>query len=564
MLCFYVGILQGQVMELEILPEWKKAEASEKWAVQRLDFILSGLALKRADGTWLESENWAASFSLEKKRLKAQADGVPNGRYTGVRFDVGLPVAVNEGDVNLLPPDHDLHPDVCGLHWGWQGGYVFLAIEGRWGEGGPKKGGFAYHLARTPNVVRVELPGEFQGGGPMTLQLGLNMAQILRGLDAVVHGTSTHSREGDELVPLLKANIAEAFSLRSVRYDTYQPMTKLEKGRGLELIPGTTPYPVAITKRLPQVEFPADNPLTEEGVALGEKLFHDTRLSINNRQSCASCHDRSFAFSDPRILSLGAEGQAGKRHSMPLFNLAWEKVFFWDGRAGSLREQVLMPIQDKHEMNETLERAVDKIADLKGDFAVAFETAEITPERMAKSLEQYLLSLISQESRFDKAARKVGEMTEEEKQGLQLFVTEFDPARGLRGADCFHCHGGTLFTDHQFKNNGLDLNPTDLGRMLVTGDPADKGKFKTPSLRNIAVTAPYMHDGRFASLEEVVEHYSQGVKRSDTLDPNLAKHPETGLQLTEAEKRALVAFLKTLTDEEFISAPANNKLAHRP
>jgi cytochrome c peroxidase len=174
--------------------------------------------------------------------------------------------------------------------------------------------------------------------------------------------------------------------------------------------------------------------------------------------------------------------------------------------------------------------------------------------RIAKALEQFLLTLVSQDSRFDRAARKVAELTESEKRGLRLFVTEFDPKRGLRGADCFHCHGGTLFTSQQFANNGLELSIDDLGRMAVTKNAADRGKFKTPSLRNIARTAPYMHDGRFATLEEVVEHYSSGVRRTDTLDPNLAKHPEGGIQLTTEEKADLVDFLKTLTDESFTGA----------
>jgi cytochrome c peroxidase len=184
-------------------------------------------------------------------------------------------------------------------------------------------------------------------------------------------------------------------------------------------------------------------------------------------------------------------------------------------------------------------------------FAKAFGSAEITTDRIAKALEQFLLTLVSQESRFDRAARKVGELTESEKRGLQLFVTEFDPKRGLRGADCFHCHGGTLFASQPFASNGLELAEDDLGRMAVTKNAADRGKFKTPSLRNVALTAPYMHDGRFNTLEEVVEHYSSGVRRSATLDPNLAKHPEAGIQLTAQEKADLVAFLKTLTDESF-------------
>jgi cytochrome c peroxidase len=130
-------------------------------------------------------------------------------------------------------------------------------------------------------------------------------------------------------------------------------------------------------------------------------------------------------------------------------------------------------------------------------------------------------------------------------------VSEFDPKRGIRGADCFHCHGGALFVSSQFANNGLELAAEDIGRMAVTKNAADRGKFKVPSLRNIALTAPYMHDGRFGTLEEVVEHYSSGVRRGDTLDPNLAKHPQAGIQLSPQEKADLVAFLKTLTDETF-------------
>jgi cytochrome c peroxidase len=143
-------------------------------------------------------------------------------------------------------------------------------------------------------------------------------------------------------------------------------------------------------------------------------------------------------------------------------------------------------------------------------------------------------------------------------------VTEYDPKRGLKGADCFHCHGGTLFTDHQFRSNGLKLTPDDLGRMQVTGQFTDRGKFKTPSLRNIAVTAPYMHDGRFSTLEEVVAHYSGPMEKHDGLDPNLAKHPEAGIQLSAEDQQALTAFLKTLTDEAFIQTDKSNQLVNQP
>ena len=195
-------------------------------------------------------------------------------------------------------------------------------------------------------------------------------------------------------------------------------------------------------------------------------------------------------------------------------------------------------------------------------FAKAFGSPGIDSERIAKALEQHLLTLVSSDSKFDRAVRKETKLSDAEARGLQLFVTEFDPARGLRGADCFHCHGGMLFTNHAFHNNGLALLDNDLGRMAVTGQPADKAKFKTPSLRNIALTAPYMHDGRFATLEEVVEHYSTGVVQSETLDPNLAKHQIAGLQLTAQVKADIVDFLHTLTDVSFstVSTPSISQL----
>ncbi|MDB6004962.1 MAG: hypothetical protein JWR15_1949, partial [Prosthecobacter sp.] len=426
------------------------------------------------------------------------------------------------------------------------GGYVFMALEGRFPDAG-----FSYHLANAAQLMTVELPVEFRGGRPLTVALELDVQRVLTGIDFAKDGTSTHSRAGDALAAKLKANIEHAFRVRSVDYDVYQ--TPAFASAPAPLPAGAHALTPAMTQRFPKVTLPADNPLTEEGVALGRQLFHDTRLSGDLTQSCATCHDQAHAFASAQ------PQQPGMRNAMPLFNLAWQQSFFWDGRAATLREQVLMPIRDKREMHETLPNVIAKLsADVEcaTAFARAFGSAEITSERIAKALEQFLLTLVSQESRFDRAARKVAELTESERRGLRLFVTEFDPKRGLRGADCFHCHGGTLFTSQQFANNGLELSTDDLGRMAVTHNAADRGKFKTPSLRNVARTAPYMHDGRFATLEEVVEHYSSGVRRTDTLDPNLAKHPEGGIQFTPQEKADLVAFLKTLTDEGFTGTAA--------
>jgi cytochrome c peroxidase len=381
--------------------------------------------------------------------------------------------------------------------------------------------------------------------------------KLLAGIDIQRDGNSTHSRPGDPIAAKMKANLASVFSVRSVKADTFQELTAA--AQPAPRVAGTKPYHLEISQRLPKASLPADNPLTVEGVELGRRLFHDPRLSINNSQSCASCHDRTFAFSDARRVSLGAEGQFGRRQSMPLQNLAWAREFFWDGRVKTLREQALLPIEDPTEMNEKLDRVIAKLeadAEYPALFAAAFGKvaggSAITPDRLGLAMEQFLLTLVSQDSRFDRAARKVETLTEQEKLGLQLFITEHDPRMGLRGADCFHCHGGNLFTTHQFANNGLAPSANDPGRMEATGLQIDRDMFKIPSLRNVAVTAPYMHDGRFQTLEEVIDHYDHGIHRSPTLDPNIAKHPPQGLGLTAAEKAALVAFLKTLTDDAFI------------
>jgi cytochrome c peroxidase len=302
----------------------------------------------------------------------------------------------------------------------------------------------------------------------------------------------------------------------------------------------------------PVPDLPRDNPLIGERVALGKALFQERALSRDGTISCASCHHSDAAFSDPQRISTGIDGRSGTRNAMPLFNLAWKSSFFWDGRAPSLRTQALMPIADHAEMDESLDRVCDKLAAISNYpalFAAAFGTPGIDAAKIGLALEQFMLTLTSYDAKFDRALRGKADFSDDEKRGFELFMTEYDPRTGQLGADCFHCHGGPLFSDHQFHNNGLEADAGDSGRQRVTGLHADIGKFSTPSLRNLARTAPYMHDGRFATLEEVVAHYSSGIHRTATLDPNLAKHPEGGLQLSPEDQRALVAFLKTLTEE---------------
>jgi len=249
---------------------------------------------------------------------------------------------------------------------------------------------------------------------------------------------------------------------------------------------------------------------------------------------------------------------------MTLFNLAWKRSFFWDGRAESLRRQVLMPIENDREMHQSMENTIAKLvrtAEYPALFARAFGSAEITSNRLALALEQFVLTRISCDAKFDRALQGGESLTEQEKRGFELFMTEYDPRRGLRGADCFHCHGGALFQSQGFANNGLDADFADAGRGGITGKEWDKGRFAVPSLRNVELTGPYMHDGRFKTLEEVVAHYCNGVKRSATLDPNLAKHPEGGVPLSKDDQKALVAFLKTLTEESLREERGSGKLA---
>lgn len=549
-LLLLAGVLRAEAGTLRV--QMQPDMAAAKTAITRLDWLVSQIELQRADGTWMPGADWFGFLGTGSKVSHVDATGVPEGRYRGLRFKVGLDAATNARRPEEFAPEHPLHGAIDTLHWGWMGGFIFLAVEGR-AEGKA----FSFHLANNENQTTVELPVNFEIRSDVTLTLALDAQVLLSEIDFAKDPTSTHSRAGDPLLPKLKGGLQKAFRVVSVRNDLLQSLPKIAAAA----VPGSAkPFALQVPQRFPQLKLPVDNPLTKEGVALGARLFADKRLSINNTQSCASCHDRGQAFADARRFSLGAEGQTGKRNSMALFNLAWHDGFFWDGRGKTLREQVLMPIQDAHEMNESLPRVVTKLqADdsYEQAFAKAYGSAGIDSERIAKALEQHLLTLISDDSKFDRAVRKETKLSDSETRGLQLFVTEFDPARGLRGADCFHCHGGMLFTNHAFHNNGLALLDSDLGRLAVTGLPADKGKFKTPSLRNIALTAPYMHDGRFATLEEVVEHYSTGVVQSETLDPNLAKHPKAGLQLTAQEKADLVAFLRTLTDESFTAASAH-------
>ncbi|MCB0791333.1 MAG: c-type cytochrome [Flavobacteriales bacterium] len=328
----------------------------------------------------------------------------------------------------------------------------------------------------------------------------------------------------------------------------------------------TTPYDLQIPANLPPMTVPLDNPVTQQGVELGRYLFYDERLSGDNTQACASCHAPAFAFTDHgNQFSEGIDHIKGERNAMALFNLGWGQFFFWDGRAATLEDQILQPVTNPIEMHETWPNAMAKIeADPGyGDlFYAAFGDSHVDSLKVAKAIAQFLRTMISANSPFDKWKRGEGTIPVDAQVGYDLFQLEggqppFIP-NGQGGADCFHCHtpAGDLFTDEQFHNNALDSVFTDLGRGGVTGDPFDMGKFKTPSLRNIMLTAPYMHDGRFASIDEVLDHYNEGGVPSATVDPFMKfTDPDHTLELTPQKRQQIIAFLNSLTDMEFVTDP---------
>jgi cytochrome c peroxidase len=540
--------------------------AKETFSITRISFLVSGFALQRPDGSWLELTNEVAWFDAEKNRLSHHLPNIPAGEYRSVRFHIGLDAKLNHANVATFAADHPLNPNLSGLHWSWQGGYIFLALEGMWRNAGGALDGWSFHLARDTNCTRINLAATLDLTHDTKLELAFDLATLLnapRPLSFTKDGSSTHSRDGDPIAAALVANLPGAFHVRRVSALTAEQIAAI-KVKPLYLPEKFTPYRFQMSATFPIPDLPRDNPLIEERVALGEKIFHETALSKDGTLSCASCHDAKRAFADPRKFSVGVREQLGARNAMPLFNLAWKSSFFWDGRAPSLRAQALMPIQDHTEMDESLTDVVAKLSvatNYSTLFAAAFGSPEITPEKIGLAIESFVLTLTSFDSKFDRVLKGETKLAADEQRGFELFMTEYDPRREQFGADCFHCHGGALFQSQTFANNGLDSEFKDLGRAKISEKDSDIGKFSTPSLRNIALTAPYMHDGRFTSLEEVVEHYTSGVKRSATLDPNLAKHPNGGVPLNADDKRALVAFLKTLTDQKFTTSGGGDRAA---
>lgn len=287
----------------------------------------------------------------------------------------------------------------------------------------------------------------------------------------------------------------------------------------------------------------AHNRLSAEKVRLGRVLFYDPSLSENNQVSCASCHSSFSAFAHTdHALSHGIHDSIGTRNAPALMNLAWQPVFMWDGAIHNLDMQALAPITHKAEMGSSIQTVVGKLRAnslYRRLFKEAFGDSLATGEHTLKALSQFMLSLTSARSKYDRMKRGEERFNEQEQKGYGLFQKH-----------CASCHAEPLFTTHAFANNGLPADPLlrDYGRMQITHQPGDSLKFKIPTLRNIAYTYPYMHDGRFKKLSQVLDHYTSGIRQSTTL----AKELQAKMELSSNDKVDLIAFLMTLSDQEFV------------
>ena len=532
-LLFHPSQLHPADLELQILHLWDNAPIQHESratpvSFSRIAYLLSNPTLVDTTGQAYARADWYGYLDAASP-ANLPLHGLPDRSFKELRFSIGLDAQTNSTDPNQYPPRHPLNPVHNNLHWSWQGGYIFLALEGY-----RKQTGFTYHLGNAHNRMDIRIPVQLDLSRPTRLQLHFHLDQVFTDLDPT--RTSTHGRKGDAFATKLKTAVENAFQV-----GTPQTLATLPKPKPSHKKPGIgTPYRFQVKSGFPLPQLPTDYPLTNERVALGEKLFNDPNLAADNKTSCKTCHLKAHAFAEPKPVSVGIDSGVGFRNSMPLHNMAWKKKFFWDGRATRLRDQALEAIESPGEMAANLDTLTDYLTthpDYPALFESAFGNKLATPENVGIAIEQFVLTLTSMDSKFDHAQRGQAQLTPQEQRGFELFFTEYAPRRQLYGADCFHCHGGPFFSDFSFHHTGLPYT--------------DGQKFATPSLRNLPLTAPYMHDGRFKTLEQVLDHYTSGLQRSPHLAPSLAKHRGNGIPLKPDDKAALIAFLGTLVDPKY-------------
>ncbi|WP_419802836.1 cytochrome-c peroxidase [Mucilaginibacter sp.] len=336
------------------------------------------------------------------------------------------------------------------------------------------------------------------------------------------------------LLFLITVSTAYTYKFKGIKYSIGADSVRFA-------IPANFPKPVYDFK---------DNPVTDNGFKLGRVLFYDPVISKDKSISCANCHQSFAAFANlDHAVSHGVDECLGTRNAPPLFNLAWQKEFMWDGGVHHIELSPMNAMTNHCEMATDLNTITSRLqasTAYPALFKAAFGTTEINSQRTFRALAQFTSMLISANSKYDKVIRHEGDAA---------FTTEEAAGYAIFQKNCSTCHKEPLFTDFSYRSNGLDLKPDDMGRDSITHLEADRGKFRVPSLRNIELTSPYMHDGRFDNLKQVLEHYNSGVKHHANLDPELQKNGRLGIALSATAQNQLIAFLKTLTDREFVNDP---------
>ena len=497
--------------------------AGNAYGVMRLQYFVSDLTLRRADGTSVRVDDTHYVDIAEPSTLHHRpAQPVPAGQYAAVELVVGIPKERNLSGAFPSPPESLMEwPDQMG------GGYHYMKLEGRFVDRDGQLASFKLHTGMSmgmDHAVPIRLDGQalVVGGDELEIEIVMDVAEWFE---------HPHVYDLDAYVPGMMGNpTAQALAEENGR-DVF---TIGYVGAPRAFVP--TPYAIPLPSNVPlAMAVPADNPTTVEGVALGRRLYYDPRLDGVADRACAGCHVQSASFTSRRVPGVPAH-----------VNLGFSDVFLWDGRVEGTLEDVMRFEVEEFFRADLAALAADPV--YPEMFAHAFGPGPITTGRAARALAQFQRTLVSFDSRYDRAQRGEGSLSEAETRGAAIFFGET--------GDCFHCHGTVLFTDQRFHDMGLDAEPVRRGRADVTGDPTDVGAFKTPTLRNVALTAPYMHDDRYETLEEVVDFYSEGLQDSPTVDPLMRNVAGGGFGLTAEQKADLVAFLHTLTDRAFTENPA--------
>lgn len=500
--------------------------AGNRYGVMRLQYFVSDIVLERqgADPVQLDEIHYVDLAEPATLRY-VPATPIPPGIYTGVSFVFGIPKAKNISNAFVQPPQSLMEwPAMMG------GGYHYMKLEGRFIDRQEQIANFKLHTGMLMGMdysvpVALEDLALDVGEADLEVEIVMDIEEWLR--DPNVY-------DFNDYMPGMMGN---AQAQRSAQQNGWNVFALGYVGPPEQHPPAVEPTPFVIelpaNVPIPMI-VPADNPTTVEGVALGRRLYYDTRLDGIGDRACATCHLQEKSFTSNRTEGILAH-----------INLAFADAFLWDGKVQGTLEDVM-----RFEVEEFFEADMSRLAAdpaYPEMFTRAFGPGPLTTRKAAYALAQFQRTLVSFDSKLDRYLRGEVTLTDAEQRGAMVFYSET--------GDCFHCHGTVLFTDNRFHNNALDAEPARKGLADVTGDPADVGKFKTPTLRNIALTAPYMHDDRYATLEEVIDFYSEGLEYSPTADSLMKNVAEGGVRLTPEQKADLLAFMHTLTDTSFTTNP---------